>query len=85
MGMVDPRAAASSWAADNPERGDSGPMHRLHPETPALLAGWRRDPARKAVAAPIHQTTSHQFDDTGRAAHRFSLQHAAAARQQAAE
>lgn len=60
-------------------------MHRLHPETLALHAGWRRDPARKAVAVPIHQATSHQFDNAGHAAHRFSLQHAAAATQQAAE
>jgi len=49
-------------------------MHRLHPETLALHAGWRRDPATKAVAVPIYQTTSYQFDDTGHAARLFGLQ-----------
>ena len=46
----------------------------LHPETLALHAGWRRDPATKAVAVPIYQTTSYQFDDTGHASRLFGLQ-----------
>jgi O-acetylhomoserine (thiol)-lyase len=46
----------------------------LHPETLALHAGWRRDSATKAVAVPIYQTTSYQFDDTGHASRLFGLQ-----------
>jgi O-acetylhomoserine (thiol)-lyase len=45
-----------------------------HPETLALHAGWRRDPATKAVAVPIYQTTSFQFDDTAHAARLFGLE-----------
>ncbi len=35
-----------------------------HPETLALHAGWRADPATGSVAVPIFQTTSYQFRDT---------------------
>ncbi len=45
----------------------------LHPETLALHAGWRADPATGAVAVPIYQTTSYQFRDTDHAAALFSL------------
>ncbi|HLY55198.1 MAG TPA: PLP-dependent transferase [Stellaceae bacterium] len=45
-----------------------------HPETLALHAGHRRDSATNAVAVPIYQTTSYQFDDTGHAARLFGLQ-----------
>lgn len=44
-----------------------------HPETLALHAGWRRDPATGAVAVPIYQTTSFQFDSTEHAANLFAL------------
>lgn len=44
-----------------------------HPETIALHAGWRRDEATTAVAVPIYQTTSYQFDDTRSAAGLFAL------------
>ncbi|HUN40112.1 MAG TPA: PLP-dependent transferase [Acetobacteraceae bacterium] len=44
-----------------------------HPETLALHAGWRRDPATHAVAVPIYQTTSYQFDSTENAANLFGL------------
>ena len=37
----------------------------MHPETLALHAGWRRDAATGAVAVPIYQTTTYQFDNTG--------------------
>jgi O-acetylhomoserine (thiol)-lyase len=37
-------------------------MNSKHPETLALHAGWRRDEATTAVAVPIYQTTSYQFD-----------------------
>ncbi len=49
-------------------------MDSKHPETIALHAGWRSDPATNAVAVPIYQTTSYQFDDTGHAARLFGLQ-----------
>lgn len=45
----------------------------LHPETLALHAGWRADPATGAVAVPIYQTTSFQFDSTEHAANLFAL------------
>ena len=44
-----------------------------HPETLALHAGWRRDPTTHAVAVPIYQTTSYQFDSTDQAANLFAL------------
>ena len=44
-----------------------------HPETIALHAGWRADPATHAVAVPIYQTTSFQFDSAEHAANLFSL------------
>jgi O-acetylhomoserine (thiol)-lyase len=45
----------------------------LHPETLALHAGWRADPATGSVAPPIYQTTSYQFRDTEHAANLFAL------------
>jgi O-acetylhomoserine (thiol)-lyase len=44
-----------------------------HPETLALHAGWRADPATGAVAVPIYQTTSYQFESTDHAADLFAL------------
>jgi O-acetylhomoserine (thiol)-lyase len=44
-----------------------------HPETIALHAGWRADPATGSVAVPIYQTTSYQFRDTEHAANLFAL------------
>ena len=44
-----------------------------HPETLALHAGFRKDPATNAVAVPIYQTTSYQFDSTEHAANLFGL------------
>ena len=38
-------------------------MPSKHPETLALHAGWRADPATHAVAVPIYQTTSYQFHE----------------------
>ncbi len=46
---------------------------KLHPETLALHAGYRADPATGAVAVPIYQTTSFQFNDTAHAANLFAL------------
>src|SRR5512139_3591925 len=44
-----------------------------HPETLALHAGWRADPATNSVAVPIYQTTSYQFDSAEHAANLFGL------------
>ncbi len=44
------------------------------PETLALHAGYRADPATGAVAVPIYQTTSYQFRDTEHAASLFALE-----------
>jgi O-acetylhomoserine (thiol)-lyase len=46
---------------------------KLHPETLALHAGWRADPATGSVAPPIYQTTSYQFRDADHAANLFAL------------
>ncbi|MBC7577135.1 MAG: PLP-dependent transferase [Tardiphaga sp.] len=45
-----------------------------NPETLALHAGWRADPATGSVAPPIYQTTSFQFESTEHAASLFALQ-----------
>ncbi len=44
-----------------------------NPETLALHAGFRQDPATGAVAVPIYQTTSYQFDSPEHAANLFGL------------
>jgi O-acetylhomoserine (thiol)-lyase len=49
------------------------PISSKHPETIVLHAGHRRDSATNAVAVPIYQTTSYQFDDTAHAADLFAL------------
>ena len=46
---------------------------KLHPETLALHAGWRADPATGAVAPPIYHTTSYQFKSAEHAADLFAL------------
>ncbi|MDR6626389.1 PLP-dependent transferase [Caulobacter segnis] len=46
---------------------------KLHPETLALHAGWRADPTTGAVAPPIYQTTSYQFESAEHAADLFAL------------
>lgn len=49
------------------------PLKSIHPETLALHAGYRADPATNAVAVPIYQTTSYQFRDTEHAGNLFAL------------
>ena len=49
------------------------PTTSKHPETIALHAGYRSDPATTAVAVPIYQTTSYQFNSTEHAANLFAL------------
>ena len=46
----------------------------LHPETLALHAGQKPDPATNARAVPIYATTSYVFDDAAHAARLFGLQ-----------
>ncbi len=48
-------------------------IETTHPETLALHAGHRRDETTNAVAVPIYQTTSYQFDSTEHAASLFDL------------
>ncbi|MGM0560658.1 MAG: O-acetylhomoserine aminocarboxypropyltransferase/cysteine synthase family protein [Pseudomonadota bacterium] len=45
-----------------------------NPETIVLHSGYRADPATGAVAVPIYQTTSYQFEDTAHAESLFALQ-----------
>ncbi len=45
-----------------------------HPETLVLHAGYRADSATGAVAVPIYQTTSYQFQDTAHASRLFALE-----------
>ncbi len=49
------------------------PVESKHPETIVLHASYRSDPATNAVAVPIYQTTSYQFDDTRHAENLFAL------------
>jgi O-acetylhomoserine (thiol)-lyase len=45
-----------------------------NPETIVLHAGWRSDKSTTAVAVPIYQTTSFQFDSPDHAAKLFALE-----------
>ena len=45
----------------------------MHPDTLAVHAGWRSDPATGAVAVPLYQTTAFQFDSSDHAANLFAL------------
>jgi O-acetylhomoserine (thiol)-lyase len=47
---------------------------KLHPETLALHAGQKPDPATNARAVPIYATTSYVFNDAAHAARLFGLQ-----------
>src|SRR6202011_4401397 len=49
------------------------PTNSQHPETIVLHAGYRSDSATGAVAVPIYQTTSYQFNSTEHAANLFAL------------
>ena len=48
-------------------------MTNLKPETLVLHAGQNPDPTTKAVAVPIYQTTSYEFNDAQHAADLFAL------------
>lgn len=45
----------------------------LRPESLVLHAGYRADPTTNAVAVPIYQTTSYEFDDAAHASDLFAL------------
>ena len=49
------------------------PHNSKNPETIALHAGYRSDPTTGAVAVPIYQTSSYQFDSTEHASNLFAL------------
>jgi O-acetylhomoserine (thiol)-lyase len=49
------------------------PTNSQNPETIVLHAGYRSDPTTTAVAVPIYQTTSYQFNSTEHAANLFAL------------
>ena len=49
------------------------PTESQNVETLVLHAGYRADPATHAVAVPIYQTTSYQFNSTEHAANLFAL------------
>ena len=49
------------------------PTTSQNPETIVLHAGYRSDPATNAVAVPIYQTTSYQFNSTEHAGNLFAL------------
>jgi O-acetylhomoserine (thiol)-lyase len=49
------------------------PTQSQNIETIVLHAGYRSDPATTAVAVPIYQTTSYQFNSTEHAANLFAL------------
>ena len=48
-------------------------LNTTNPATLALHAGYRSDPATNAVAVPIYQTTSYQFESAEQAANLFGL------------
>src|SRR5450631_4617947 len=49
------------------------PTKSANPETIVLHAGYRSDPTTTAVAVPIYQTTSFQFNSTEHASNLFAL------------
>ena len=50
------------------------PSDSVNPETLALHGGdYRSDPSTTAVAVPIYQTTSYQFNSTEHASNLFAL------------
>jgi O-acetylhomoserine (thiol)-lyase len=49
------------------------PTTSSHAETIVLHTGYRSDPATTAVAVPIYQTTSYQFNSTEHAGNLFAL------------
>ena len=52
---------------------DQSPLEFTNPETVILHSGFRSDPTTGAVAVPIYQTTSYQFENTQHAKNLFAL------------
>ena len=46
----------------------------MHDQTLAIHAGFKADPATKAVAVPIYQTVAYEFDDAQHGADLFNLE-----------
>jgi len=46
----------------------------MKPETLAIHAGFRKDPATNSVAVPIYQTSAYEFDSTAHAGRLFNLE-----------
>src|SRR5580692_1583110 len=65
------RIGLSKFATQAATTGKKPMSHKV--ETLALHAGWRADPATGAVAVPIYQTTSYQFQSAEHAANLFAL------------
>src|SRR5579872_3182628 len=60
--------------SEYPTTGEIMSIESHHAETIALHAGnYRADPATHAVAVPIYQTTSYQFDSAEHASNLFAL------------
>src|ERR1700736_4235613 len=58
----------------NNDQGEIMPTESKNAETIVLHGGsYRADPATTAVAVPIYQTTSYQFDSTEHASNLFAL------------
>ena len=58
---------------DLSERGNQMTIESKNASTLALHAGHRSDPTTNAVAVPIYQTTSYQFDSAEHASNLFAL------------
>src|SRR5665213_4163770 len=71
---VDGRGHLRVNRANYQARGRAMATDSKHAETIVLHAGYRSDPTTNAVAVPIYQTTSYQFNDTEHASRLFSLQ-----------
>ncbi|SVD14913.1 uncharacterized protein METZ01_LOCUS367767, partial [marine metagenome] len=65
---------ATKLTKNTKEKGLEMPTSSKHPETIVLHAGsYRKDETTKAVAVPIYQTTSYQFDNAEHASNLFGF------------
>jgi O-acetylhomoserine (thiol)-lyase len=68
-----PRIKTCVYVTLNVHKGSKMPTTSQHAATIALHAGYRSDPTTTAVAVPIYQTTSYQFNSSEHAANLFAL------------
>ena len=52
---------------------NQNPIEYIHQETVVIHSGYRSDPTTGAVAVPIYQTASYQFESTKDAENLFAL------------